>query len=147
MLHATRRRFDIFEPIHMVAAAFTLITGVRALYLITYQTAVYPRLPSDNLISAALVLSILGIAAVYGGYYSGIGDSIGAAMPPWRALWIGESHYPAAMIVLAAVIGLSSMAALGDEMASFVGPRVSPRYCRSVLADAAILLRTILLCT
>jgi hypothetical protein len=80
-------------------------------------------LPSEELINAALALSILGIVAVYAGYYSGIGDSWGISMPPWRPLWIGESRYPNAMIVLAALIGLSSMAVLGNEIAGVEGQR------------------------
>jgi oligosaccharide repeat unit polymerase len=122
-IQATRRGFDIFEPIHLVAAALTLITGVRALYLITYQTAVYSRVPSDDLIAAALAISILGIVAVYAGYYSGIGDNIGASMRQWRALWIGERRYPATMIALAALVGLASMAVLGSEIAGVEGQR------------------------
>lgn len=102
VVQATRRRFDIFEPIHLVAAACTLLTGVRALYLITYQTAVYSRVPGDELIDAALVLSILGIFAIYSGYYSGIGDNLAASIRPWGALWIGESRYPTTIITLAA---------------------------------------------
>src|SRR5215469_13033634 len=36
---ALTQKFDIFEPIHLAVGAFTLLTGVRALYLIVYQTA------------------------------------------------------------------------------------------------------------
>jgi hypothetical protein len=120
---ATRRRFDLFEPIHLISAAFTLITGVRALYLITYRTAVYTRIPSDDLIGAALALSILGLLAVYAGYYSGVGDNLAASMRPWRALWVGEFRYPPTIIAIAAFIGLASMIVLGGEAASLEGQR------------------------
>jgi oligosaccharide repeat unit polymerase len=120
---ATRRRFDLLEPIHLIIASFTLITGVRALYLITYRTAVYTRIPSDDLISAALALSIVGMLAVYAGYYSGIGDNLAASIRPWRALWVGEFRYPPTIIAVAAFIGLTGMIVLGGEAASVEGQR------------------------
>ncbi|HEV3112925.1 MAG TPA: O-antigen polymerase [Candidatus Binataceae bacterium] len=123
LVRATQRRFDIFEPIHLVIAAFTLLTGVRALYLITYQTAVYSRLPSEGLLSAALALSILGMLATYAGYYCGIGDRLALPMQLWPSLTIGELRYPPTTIALAALIGLVSMGVLGTELAGVEGQR------------------------
>src|SRR5260370_13506211 len=104
----TRPRFDIFEPIHLIIAAFTLITAVRALYLIGYGTAVYPRVPSEALLSAALALSIAGMLSVYTGYYSGIGYNLVASMRPWKPLWVGEIGYRPAIMPSAAASGLPS---------------------------------------
>ena len=123
LVRATRRRFDIFEPIHLVIAAFTLLTGVRALYLISYGTAVYLRLPSEGLLSAALALSILGMLATYAGYYSGVGDRLALSVPPSPSLRIGELRYPPTTIALAALIGLVSMGVLGNELAGLEGQR------------------------
>jgi hypothetical protein len=123
IVRATYRRFDIFEPIHLVIAACTLITGIRALYLIVYQTAVYSRIPPDALISGALAVSILGILSIYTGYYSGVGDRIACSMPTWPALKIGEYSYPSSTVALAALIGVVSMAVLGGEIADVEGQR------------------------
>lgn len=156
-----RGPINLLEPIFIVVFGYGLFLFVRPLYILTFNDFEFMNFLgiSREAIPFALLVSIVGLAALYLGYYSSVGPSLASRLPGGRAdlslrclrnwglfvLGIGTLLYgvflvgPASGSVASAALTGSAYFYLGIDVAAvgmlllFYWVMVSPRWRRILL--------------
>ncbi len=86
------RRLDLFEPIVMVGLCFVLLIGIRGVFVIQNGSVWLTSYDPDSVhfhrvFCLVFAYSILGLVALYLGYYSGLGRRMAASVPRMQLSW------------------------------------------------------------
>jgi hypothetical protein len=74
------KHFDVMEIIHPILLLYIIYFGVRTLYLVHFGMDDVSRPDFSENIEWALLSTLIGMATLIAGYYSGIGDRLATAM-------------------------------------------------------------------
>lgn len=82
-----RREMNLLEPIFIVVFGYGLFMFIRPLYMLTFNDFEFMSFigASKDAIPLTLVVSIVGLAALYLGYYSSVGSAIARSLPAGRS--------------------------------------------------------------
>jgi hypothetical protein len=78
-----RQPINLLEPIFVVVFGYGLFLFVRPLYILTFNDFETMNFlgSSKEAVPLALFFSVLGLAALYLGYYSSVGPSLASRLP------------------------------------------------------------------
>jgi hypothetical protein len=81
-----KRPINLLEPIFVVVFGSGLFLFVRPLYILTFDYFDFMNFigASKEAIPLALAFSIVGLAALYVGYYSSVGPALARRLPAWE---------------------------------------------------------------